>query len=68
MSAHTNHPGLLGAISEALEIQQTEGVSSDEAWRLQRQRAGERLREAEQAAELDEAVAESNVIPFRQRH
>lgn len=56
------HPGLLGAISEAAEIQQSLGCSADEAFEVQRQLAAERLREYELA------TAESNVIPFRRKH
>jgi hypothetical protein len=53
------HGGLLGALSEALEIQQTEGVSPDEAFAIQRERAAERLKEYE--LERGE-VPETNVV------
>ena len=55
----SEHGGLLGALSEAVEIQQTEGVSADEAFAIQRQRAAERLKEYE----LEKAeAAETNII------
>ncbi len=56
------HAGLLGAISEAAEIQQQLGCSANEAFDIQRQLEAERLREYEMA------TAESNVIPFRRKH
>jgi hypothetical protein len=56
------HAGLLGAFTEALEIQQQLGCSSEEAWQVQRQLEAERMREYEMAA------AESNVIPFPKKH
>jgi hypothetical protein len=57
--------GLLGFITEASEIKEELGVSIDEAFAIQRERAAERL-EALKAAE--QAEAESNVIPFRRKH
>lgn len=57
--------GLLGAISEANEIQQELGVSVEEAFAIQRQRAQERMQEYERS------IAESNVIygtDFRRKH
>jgi hypothetical protein len=41
------HPGLLGALAEVLEIQETAGIGWDEARELQRQQEQERLREYE---------------------
>ncbi len=58
----SGHAGLLGAITEAAEIQQTLGCSANEAFEIQRQLAAERMREFELA------TAESNVIPFRRKH
>ncbi|WP_407153921.1 hypothetical protein [Bradyrhizobium sp. STM 3557] len=55
------HGGILGALTEANEIQQELGCSFDEAFEVQRKRAAERIREAELEA------AESNVIPLRRR-
>jgi hypothetical protein len=57
----SEHGGLFGAITEALEIQQTSGVTWSEALQLQRQQAEERLREYQQS------VADNNVIQFRPR-
>jgi hypothetical protein len=56
--------GLLGALAEASDIQQSLGCSADEAFEIQRQLEAERLREDE----LAQAQAESNVIPFRAKH
>jgi hypothetical protein len=56
----SEHLGLLGALSEATEIQQELGVGVEEAFRIQRQRADERMREYE-ASKAD------NVIQFRPR-
>jgi hypothetical protein len=50
--------GLLASLTEAVDLQEELGVSFDEAMRLQRQRADERL------AQVDEI---SNVIPFGPR-
>lgn len=61
----SQHGGLLGFISEANEIKETLGVSVDEAFEIQRQRADERHREYIAA---EQAAAESNVIPFRAKH
>ena len=47
----TQHSGLLSFISEANEIRQAEGVSADEAFRLQRERA--RMREASNVVYVD---------------
>jgi hypothetical protein len=55
------HGGILGALTEANEIQQELGCSFNEALEVQRRRAAERNRETELEA------AESNVIPFRPR-
>ena len=41
------YTGILSGIAEASDIQRELGVSSDEAWAIQRQRADERLREYE---------------------
>jgi hypothetical protein len=59
----SEHPGLLGYISEASEIRQELGVSIDEAFAIQRDRAAERLREY--VAQQPET--QSNVIQFRPR-
>lgn len=59
----TEHGGLLGFLSEANEIKEELGVSADEAFAIQRERAAERLR----AYELEQAPAETNVIQFRAR-
>ena len=58
----SKYMGLLGLISEANDIQQTEGCSVEEAFALARQRAAESLREHELA------TAESNIIPFPRKH
>ena len=58
----SEHRGLLGAITEALELQQQLGCSPDEAFAIQQQLAAERSQEYERA------TAESNVIPFRAKH
>jgi hypothetical protein len=60
----SEHHGLLGFLSEAVEIKEQLGVSVDEAFAIQRERAAERLREYE----LAQAMAESNVIPFPMKH
>jgi hypothetical protein len=52
----TKHFGLLGFLSEAVEIREELGVSVDEAFRIQRERAAERQE------------SKSNVIPFRRKH
>jgi len=57
----SQHLGILGFLSEANEIQQELGVSSKEAFQIQRERAAERLREYELSH------VESNVIQFRPR-
>lgn len=57
--------GLLDFIGEAGEIQQELGVSAEEAFQIQRERSAERLREYEA---IEQAAAESNVIPFRAKH
>jgi hypothetical protein len=56
------HPGMLGFLSEAQDIRVELGVSAEEAFRIQRERAAERLKEYEAEAE-----PESNVIQFRPR-
>jgi hypothetical protein len=61
----SEHPGLLGFLSEANEIKEELGVSADEAFAIQRERSDGRLQEL---LALKEAVAQSNVIPFRQKH
>lgn len=53
--------GILGSISEASDIAKELGVSPEEAAKIQRERAA--LREQHR-----EALAESNVIPFRAKH
>jgi hypothetical protein len=58
----SEHGGLLGFLTEAVEIKENLGCSIDEAFEIQRQLAEERLQEYERAA------AESNVIPFRAKH
>jgi len=61
----TQYGGILGHLAEACDIQRELGVSSEEAWEIQRKRADERLREhRRQQAE----AGQSNVIPFRPRH
>ena len=56
--------GILGGILEASDIKDELGVSVDEAFEIQRQRAAERLAQLE----AEEAPAESNVIPFHRKH
>jgi hypothetical protein len=56
------HGGLLGAITEMMELQQQLGCSAEEASEIQRELAAERLQEYQRAA------AESNIIPFRRKH
>jgi hypothetical protein len=53
------YPGLLGALTEAGDIQQETGCSVKEAYRIQRQRSDERL-EQHQAPPY-------NIIQFRPR-
>lgn len=60
-----SYPGLLGFISEANAIKEEMGVSADEAFAIQRERA--EVRELERQA-IEQAAAESNVIPFRAKH
>jgi hypothetical protein len=57
----SEHTGLLGALTETLEIQQTVGCNWEEALQAQRQAVAHRLREHELA------TAESNIIPFPTR-
>jgi hypothetical protein len=57
--------GLLGAITEAVDIQAEHDCSAEEAHAIQRERAAARLRVHN---EIWDAVAESNVIPFRRKH
>lgn len=53
----SEHGGLLGFLSEANEIRQEMGVSADEAFEIQRERAAERWREYErQQAEAGEGA------------
>jgi hypothetical protein len=54
---------LFGFIHEANEIKERLGVSVEEAFRLQREAADERLA----AYEAERAAAETNVIQFRPR-
>ena len=61
----TRYGGILGALAEAVDIQAEHDCSAEEAHAIQRERAATRLREHN---ELQEALAESNVIPFRRRH
>lgn len=62
------HGGLLGGITEAIEIAEQLGCSFDEAYRIRCERSDESTAaaEAEQAA-AEQAAAESNVIQFRPR-
>jgi len=64
----TQHVGLLAYIAEAAELQQQLGCSAEEAFEIQRQLAAEREREREKAEQVEQAIAESNVIPFRRKH
>jgi len=59
----SQHAGILGFLTEANEIMQELGVSSEEAFAIQRERAADRLREYE----LERAAPPSNVIQFRPR-
>jgi hypothetical protein len=52
----TEHVGLLGAISEACEIQRQLGCSASEAFEVQRRKADERQWEREQA------IADSKIV------
>ncbi|WP_409188783.1 hypothetical protein [Bradyrhizobium sp. RDM4] len=61
----SEHFGLLGYIAEAAELQQQLGCSAEEAFEIQRQLTAERQRERER---VEQATAESNVIPFRAKH
>jgi hypothetical protein len=61
----SKYGGLLGAIAEANDIKRELGVTAEEAFELQRQRADERLSELRA---IDDATRESNVIPFRRKH
>jgi hypothetical protein len=56
----SEHHGLLGPLLEAQDIKDELDVPFDDAMRIQRERAQERLRELE-------ASKPSNVIPFRPR-
>lgn len=60
-----SYPGLLGFITEASAIKEELGVSVDEAFAIQRERADARLAAA---LEIEQAAAQSNVIPFRAKH
>lgn len=57
--------GLLGALAEAVDIQAEQDCSAEQAHAIQRERAAARLRECD---EIQDAVAESNVIPFGRKH
>jgi hypothetical protein len=59
-SMSEQHAGLLGFLSEANEIQQELGVSVEEAFRIQRERSDERMKEYE-------ALKADNVIQFKPR-
>jgi hypothetical protein len=61
----TQYGGLLGALAEAADIQAEQDCSAEEAHAIQRERAAARLREHN---EIQEAIAESNVIPFGRKH
>lgn len=61
----TVHGGLLSFILEANEIKEELGVSADEAFAIQRERETARLMEY---VAIEQAAAESNVIPFRAKH
>jgi hypothetical protein len=52
----SSYPGLLGTISEAAEIHERTGCSVEEAYRIQRRLADERMEQPP-----------SNVIQFRPR-
>ncbi|MET3156217.1 hypothetical protein [Bradyrhizobium diazoefficiens] len=60
----SHHGGLLAYLAEAAELQQQLGCSAEEAFEIQRQLATER----EMVRQYEEAIAESNVIPFRAKH
>lgn len=64
----SEHVGLLSYIAEAAELQQQLGCSAEEAFEIQRQIAAEREQEREMARQYEDALAESNVIPFRAKH
>ena len=57
--------GLLGAITEAVNIQAELDCSSEQAHAVQQERAAARLREHR---EFQVALTESTVIPFRRKH
>ena len=57
--------GLLDAITEAVDIQAELDCSVEQARVVQQERAAARLREHR---ELQDALTESNVIPFRRKH
>jgi len=59
------HAGILGFVSEANAIKEELGVSTDEAFAIQREREIARLMEH---VAIEQAAAESNVIPFRAKH
>jgi hypothetical protein len=61
---NAKYAGLLGCIAEASDIKNELGVSIEEAWAIQRERADARYQEY--LAEK-QAIAESNVIQFRPR-
>jgi hypothetical protein len=61
----SRYSGLLGGIVEACDIKQELGISTDEAFAIQQERSGERLRELR---EQEYAARESNIIPFRRKH
>ncbi|MGZ3689411.1 MAG: hypothetical protein ACXVBW_14005 [Bdellovibrionota bacterium] len=60
-SKSEKHLGQLSFLTEADEIRRELACSAEQAYEIQRQRAAERMREAELEA------AESNVIQFRPR-
>jgi hypothetical protein len=57
----SEHSGLLAYLLEAHDIKKELDVPFEDALRIQRERAEERLRE------YQKSIAESNVIPFRPR-
>jgi Flp pilus assembly protein TadB len=52
----SEHGGLLGFLSEALELQQQFGGSFDEALAKQRELAAERMKEAEREAAMANVI------------
>lgn len=61
----TKYGGILGALSEAVNIQAEHDCSAEEAHAIQRERAAARLREH---SEIQDPISESNVILLRRKH